>query len=1025
MAKKEGKSVSYDGKSFIINGKRVFIYSGEMHYFRIPPSQWHDRLLKAKRAFLNCIGTYMAWNWHEQREGEFCFEGDRDLEKWMELIEDSGLYIIARPGPYICAEWDFGGFPNWLIPKDCEMRSLEPNFIKYSSKWLNKVDTIIKPHLITKSGKVFIYQVENEFEVGNLPYHLKLKEIAEKDGINVAIVTNVNARLRGSEIIEMPDPYLRGSWDISEPMGKIRDLRKSQPDKPPFGMEVACAAFSRFGEPLPFTKGGYTPPEKDEVYLKSLIAAGISGFNYYMYHGGTNLGYWTGRGITTTYDRDAPIREWGELNERYYIMRRLGGFLECFGEKLLEAVPMENYCRVSHRDVKVFVRKSKESAFIFLANLYSKDIDFKIFLEHPKTRQQLSFPYRGNYRLAEYSMSILPINIKLSDDLTLFYSTSQIFYFIDNDEERILILYEKPNFEGELVLELKDKKVRVSGEVKYEWIKDKRLLLNYTHTEEPKFILIRGEKLIRLIITTTSQAAHAWLVNYKEKTLPIISNIYFLRGWKEKEKKLILHSEIKEGELMKARIPALSSPQGIKVNGEEVKFSYDEDKEVIKLNLAKQEMPQVYFDLSGKWKIKEDSSESEYEYEDGGWRDWKPWEPLENYGFLKNGYSWHRTSFEVSKKDKPLHLILTGFQDEASVYLNGQYIGSGINSFKKDVSQYIKLGKNKLAILLEAVGHSCEGYKTFNGITHPIYLSSEEKFIKLRDWKRKSVSNKTYKEKELLKELQPEVSSDFNDSDWEKVVVDWNWDSRLSKSGDEVRFCWYRTEVEVPSGFAGMSLSLDFAEMKEDAYIYINEKFLKVERNTGLNLPFSIDVTRQIKIGEKNNIVIGVKAGRWCPLFGLHKSVKLSLRSQCLDKNWKICEGLSGQREGWYEASCDDSTWDEVDVPVKEEIGRCGGIVWYRRKVKLETPEGYLAPLRLALKDTTSKALIYFNGVLIGRYADVGPQEDFYIYEDLVKKENIITIAVEGKKKNPKLGKVSISPYYMVKKVDVELSQIR
>jgi len=340
MIKAEEKSISYDGKSFIINGKRVFIYSGEMHYFRIPPTQWYDRLLKTKRAFLNSIGAYMAWNWHEEKEGEFCLEGDRDLEKWMRLIEDLGLYIIARPGPYICSEWDFGGFPNWLIAKDCEMRSLEPNFINYCSKWLNKIDAIIKPHLTTRGGKVFMYQVENEFQVGDLPYHLKLKEIAEKDGIDVPIVTNVNARIRGSEIIEMPDPYLR-SWDISGPMKEIKDLLKTQPDKPPFGMEAGCLMYARFGESLPFADG-YAPPERDEVYFKALIAAGISGFNYYMYHGGTNLGYWTGRGIATTYDFDAPIKEWGELGERYWISRRLGAFLECLGEKLLEAVPVDD-----------------------------------------------------------------------------------------------------------------------------------------------------------------------------------------------------------------------------------------------------------------------------------------------------------------------------------------------------------------------------------------------------------------------------------------------------------------------------------------------------------------------------------------------------------------------------------------------------------------------------------------------------------------------------------------------------------
>jgi len=1019
MAKNQKRTIGFDGKSFIINGKRVFIYSGEMHYFRIPSSQWSDRLLKLKRAFLNSLGAYMAWNWHEQKEGKFYFKGDRNLERWIQLAEDLGLYIIARPGPYICSEWDFGGFPNWLITKDCEMRSLEPNFIKYCAKWLNKVDAIIKPHLITKGGTVFMYQVENEFQVGDLPYHLKLKEIAEKDGIDVPIVTNVNARIRGSKIIETIDPYLR-SWDICGPMKETNELLRTQPDKPPFGMEVGCLQYCKFGEPLPFT-GGYAPPERDEVYLKSLIAAGISGFNYYMYHGGTNPGYWTGRGITTTYDFDAPIREWGELNKRYYISRRLGGFLECFGEKLLETLPVEDYCEVSDKEVKAFARKDKNVAFIFLANLYSRDTDFKIFLKHSGGKT-LEIPRHGDYKLSEYSMSILPINVKLSDNLTLFYSTSQVFYFIDNGEEKILILYEKSGFQGETVLELRNREVKISGKVNYEWTEEGRLCLNYIHREEPEFILIKGKDLIRVVIVTTNQAAHTWIVDYKGKVLPIISNIYFLREWKEEKEKLTLHTEIKGEEAVRVRVPGLPSPQEIKINRERTNFSYNKDKEVIKLDLDEQAIPRIYYDLSGKWKIKEDSLESRIGCDNREWKDWTPWEPLENYGFLSNGYSWYRTCFEISRKDNPLYLNLTGFQDEASVYLNGEYIGTGVNNFRKNVSEFVKLGRNRLVICLESVGHSYMGYKTFNGITHPVYLSSEEKSIKLKNWRRKSVSNKIYKERELLKEIPPEARPDFDDGNWERVTVDWNYDSRLSKSGDEIRFCWYRKEIKVPLSFTGVNLSLDFAEMREDAYIYLNGKFLKVERNTGLDLPFSVDITRDIKKGAKNIIAIAVKGGRWCTLFGLHKSVRISAHRQCLNKNWKVCEGLSGQIEGWHETGYDDSTWDEVRVPVPEGVGRKGEIVWYRRKISLKIPEGYIAPLRLTLKDTASKALIYFNGVLIGRYADIGPQEDFYIYEELVKKENVIAIAVDGREKEPKLGRVSISNYYIAKKVNIGLS---
>ena len=127
-----GDNVSYDSKSFFISGDRVMLISGSIHYFRLPRDLWRDVLLKAKLGGINTIQTYVAWNFHESEEGVFDFEGDRDLDYFLSLCEELGLWVAIRPGPYICAEWDFGGFPPWLLEKEgIQIRVYNEVFLEY------------------------------------------------------------------------------------------------------------------------------------------------------------------------------------------------------------------------------------------------------------------------------------------------------------------------------------------------------------------------------------------------------------------------------------------------------------------------------------------------------------------------------------------------------------------------------------------------------------------------------------------------------------------------------------------------------------------------------------------------------------------------------------------------------------------------------------------------------------------------------------------------------------------------------
>jgi len=1002
--------ISYDSKSFIINEKRRFIFSGELHYFRIPPTQWKDRLLKCRRAFLNTLGAYIAWNRHEEKEGEFDFSADRDLNRWLSLAEEVGLYVFIRPGPYICSEWDFGGFSNWLIAKDCELRSLEPNYIRYCARYLDKVNEVIKPHLITKGGKVILYQIENEFEVGDIPYHRKLKELVEEDGIDIPICTNENPWIRGTEIIEGPDPYLR-SWVIAEPMYQIKDLIKTQPDKPPFAPEVGTHMYIRQGGLLPFSDG-YRPSELDEVYLKSLIASGISGFNWYMYGGGTNLGYWTARDVATTYDFEAPIREWGELGERYYISRRLGGFLESFGEILLETVPVEEYCKIEEKGVEIFTRKDKEKAFLFLSNIYAKGRKFKFSVSHPLTGEDITIPKKGLYELPGYSMTIVPINLRLSDSYTLLYSTSEIFYFVDNGKEKVLILYRDSGIDGETALKVKGN-VKVTGIEDYH-LENSTLYLNYTHKDSPQIINIDGEEILKLIIVNKEIASKTWFFNYQGQKYPILSNIYFLEEEKEEGNISSLTFQVREGSNW-LQIPL--QPKEVKLDGRTMDFQYNREKNITLFALPKEKMPEINYPLKDKWKRIEDNKEAEVTYDDSSWLDWEPWDPLEKYGFLKNGYTWYRTHFNLQKFTSPLYLTLTGFQDEASIYINGKYLTSGRDNLRCEMSSLVKEGDNVLAILIESLGHHCGGEKSPNGINCPIYISSGEKTLQLKEWKRKLLSE-TYPEQSLLKGIYSEISPAFDDSGWEKVKIDWNWDSRLIKHPREECFVWYRTEAILPPDFKGKYLSLDFPQgLRDKVYLYINGKFIGLRENTFLGTPFSFDITDAVAEG-KNTIVVGIKADRWVTYFGLQGIVRITTHDIRLDKNWRIKEGLSGESTGYPSLAFDDSIWEEVEIP-ENKSNSPGSLIWYRKKINIDIPSEYIAPLRLTLKNTNVKALIYFNGILIGRYSENGPQEDFYIYEDFIKKENVIAILVDGRNKGARLGEISISPYYIAKRINV------
>jgi hypothetical protein len=373
--------IRYDSQCFTIEGKDTFIFSGAFHYFRCPKELWNDRFDKIRAAGFNAVETYVAWNKEEPAMpasvDDYSKVDLKDLDDWLTMAEAHGLYVILRPGPYICAEWDCGGFPQWLItkrPADYKgfwLRSDEPTFVAWSKHWYHAVNLVVAKHQLTHrtpgSFGIILYQLENEYG-GNQPDDVEVRYLhalgqqAMDDGIDVPLFTCWTGVVRGSR-----DPVLRQVYDscnfypglnVTSIGGSIDQLRREQPDAPLQTTELQGGWFSNPGNNHSLSQSWtdvlsqYSPAQIQNLTLYA-IEKGDRVTNYYMLFGGTNFGDWAPQNITTSYDYSAPIREIGCVGEKYQRVAAIGAMLKEHGEQLARAKLTPCDTTVPDKDVSI------------------------------------------------------------------------------------------------------------------------------------------------------------------------------------------------------------------------------------------------------------------------------------------------------------------------------------------------------------------------------------------------------------------------------------------------------------------------------------------------------------------------------------------------------------------------------------------------------------------------------------------------------------------------------------------------
>lgn len=390
--------IRYDNQCFIIDGKDTFLYSGSFHYFRCPKPLWAERFRKMKEAGLNCVETYVAWNWHEQQPpasiDDFSKIDMTDLTDWLDMaINQFGFYVILRPGPYICAEWDGGGYPQWLVTKKPPgaprnwLRSDEAVYLDWCKHWYSAAAKAAVPFQITHrpAGRpgVILWQIENEYNYADFPAQVKLRQLqalahdSRDAGIDVPLITCMT-----NDPLFRTDPFLvqnviecRNTYPRFNSGSELRDimvLDQYQPERPKMITELQGGWFSDVGNKLS-DQMGYTPQQITHVTLLAW-AHGYTGTNYYMMFGGTNLGDWGAAMKTTTYDYAAPIREWGGVGPRYFAVQSMANFLKEHGAQLARSsqtgVPDDG----DLSDVSAVIRRGADgSRFVFIFNNQQDD----------------------------------------------------------------------------------------------------------------------------------------------------------------------------------------------------------------------------------------------------------------------------------------------------------------------------------------------------------------------------------------------------------------------------------------------------------------------------------------------------------------------------------------------------------------------------------------------------------------------------------------------------------------------------
>jgi len=328
---------------FVLDGKPFQIISGEIHTPRVPQAEWRERLKMARAMGLNAVTVYVFWNDHELKPGEFDFSGQRDIASFVRMAQEEGLWVILRPGPYVCAEWEWGGYPAWLLKnKGIVVRSKDERFLAPARAWLKRLGQELGPLQVGNGGPILAVQIENEY--GSFGDDAEYKNAIRQALVDAGFTKAQLYTADGADVLSkgsFKDLPAVINFGVGDAKRSFELLKKARPEGPFMAGEYWAGWFDHWGEAHHTTSAR---EQADE--LRWMLEQGYS-VSLYMFHGGTSFGWMNGANIdkdkyepdVTSYDYDAPLNESGRPTEKYALFRKVIG--EVTGRDLPPVPSME------------------------------------------------------------------------------------------------------------------------------------------------------------------------------------------------------------------------------------------------------------------------------------------------------------------------------------------------------------------------------------------------------------------------------------------------------------------------------------------------------------------------------------------------------------------------------------------------------------------------------------------------------------------------------------------------------------
>ncbi|WP_461061181.1 beta-galactosidase [Streptomyces pseudoechinosporeus] len=825
-------TVTYDQHSVQVDGKPLYLWGAEFHYFRLPsPDAWRDVLQKIKAGGFNAVSLYFDWGYHSAKPGSYDFTGTRDVERLLDEAERAGLYVIARPGPYINAEVSGGGMPAWRKTQAGVNRTSEPEYMKAAREWMSRINPIIARHQLTRgTGSVILYQVENEYQGGrqDADYMQTLIDWAKEDGIDVPTFVNDGGANKnwvsgkGAPDIYGFDAYPQG-FDCKDPdtwknLPDYSYVNEWKPESPLIIPEAQGGAFDPWGGTGYQDCAKLTGTDFTRVFSKMNIAAGVSGQSFYMAYGGTNWGWLADpNAVYTSYDYGAPINESRQLTDKYQEFKRLGYIVNSVTplartDKAEAPAPSDDALRIDRR-----VNPDDGTQFFTVrhADTRVKDKDETTLSLKGVDGEYPRVPQQGTITVDGRDAKLLVAGYDLSEDQRLVYSTSEIMTHARIGDRDVALLYGRAGEAGETVLRYAERpEVTVlDGDVTTAWDAERGdLRLNYAHKGLAR-VLVNG---MELLIADTAETAHWW----RQDTAagPVL-----VRG-----PSLVRAAELADGTLKLTGDSTKAAK--IEVVAEAKKVTWNGRKVAVTQAPRAVELPTLT-----TWKYKEEAPESAPGFDDSTWATADhltannpelagalPVLAMDEYGY-HHGNVWYRGRFRTTGAATALALDAnTGPTGQYAVWLNGRYLGSsgdGAHTFDIPAGT-LKAGgdsaDNVLSVLVENAGHNEEWGHDYSKEPRGLLGAEVVRGATTLTWKIQGsrggedpvdTARGPYNNGGLYGERAGWSLPGYSDGSWKRTTLA----EQSGKTGPGVR--WYRTSarLDLPQG-QDNAVALDLAE---------------------------------------------------------------------------------------------------------------------------------------------------------------------------------------------------------------------